>query len=252
MGLKTLNAAWRRTLLHSIAFFLLVIPASATVLPVQGGPGGGSFVAECPRGQFLVGISVRSGYWIDAIFPLCAPFLANQRKFGNWTRGPRNGGTGGSRLLKDAVCPSDRYVSGILHNYTGSSRRGSMFVVAVRLTCSPVAGGAATTLCLRGKYRCGDIPSFNHVCPANEAATGIHGRSGAYVDALGLICGPKPPPPPPSASVNQTPTGKPKGPPIKMLGKVRRTTIAKSNVDIYDNPTRPRRVIGMMRGGAAA
>jgi hypothetical protein len=30
-------------------------------------------------------------------------------------------------------------------------------------------------------------------CPAFEVATGIHGRSGIYVDALGLICGPQTP-----------------------------------------------------------
>ena len=39
-------------------------------------------------------------------------------------------------------------------------------------------------------------PAMNFVqeCPAGEAATGIHGRSGGAVDALGLICGPQPDP----------------------------------------------------------
>jgi hypothetical protein len=47
----------------------------ATVLPVQGGPGGRSFSAACPADQFLVDVSVTVRASMDALFPLCAPFL---------------------------------------------------------------------------------------------------------------------------------------------------------------------------------
>ena len=61
-----------------------------------------------------------------------------------------------------------------------------------------------------------------------------------------------PPPPPPNANAHQAPRPAAKGPPIRMLGKLRKTTTAKGDVDIYNSPIPPRRVIGMMRGGTSA
>jgi hypothetical protein len=166
---------------------LMASPAQSTVLPPAGGPGGGNFVLEC-RGQYLVGVSVRTGGWVDAIAPLCASFLPAEDKFGKWKRGTRKGGFGGSPLLKDAACPPDRYISSV----TIGLRPDSKFLDYVLLFCSPVKNRSAVTKVCAASGRCGDIPSHDQSCPAGEAATGIHGRYGAYVDSLGLICGPKP------------------------------------------------------------
>jgi hypothetical protein len=169
------------------ASVLTISSAQSTVLPPAGGPGGGNFVAEC-AGQYLVGVSLRTGGWVDAIAPLCASFLPAQGKFDKWKRGPRKGGFGGSPLLKDAACPADRYVSGI----TIGLRPDSKYLDYVLLFCGPVKDRSAVTKVCAASRRCGDIPSHDQSCPAGEAATGIHGRYGAYVDSLGLICGRKP------------------------------------------------------------
>src|SRR5262249_49982369 len=56
-----------------------------------------------------------------------------------------------------------------------------------------------TRICLNTGNGCPDAhparPSLKAVtqrCPDHEAGTGVHGRSGSFVDAIGLICGPKP------------------------------------------------------------
>lgn len=173
------------------AFILYMLTASSvqsTVLPPQGGAGGGSFVVECP-GQYLVGVSLRTGGWVDAIAPLCASYLPAQDKFGKWKRGVRKGGSGGSPLLKDSACPADRYISSITIGLTAKSQ----YLDYVLLFCSPIKDRSAVTkVCAQSDRGCGDIPSHDQACPTGEAATGIHGRYGAYVDSLGLVCGPKP------------------------------------------------------------
>jgi hypothetical protein len=185
--------------------------AHATDLPVEGGPGGGPFRAECPSGQYLVGVSIKAGAWVDAIYLLCAPFIADQGGFGKWTRGPRHGGAGGSALLKDAACPRDRVVWGIKFGWT---RTEYSYVDYVELQCMPTArDGPTNNVCVQTGGGCwnknpnpppatfpgglnviGDEPFKQNCDPKSEVATGIHGRSGAYVDALGLICGLEPTP----------------------------------------------------------
>ncbi len=65
-------------LVLSLAVFILLganSPVHAADRPVAGGPGGGSFRDECPPDSFLVGFALRTGAFVDAIAPLCAPYL---------------------------------------------------------------------------------------------------------------------------------------------------------------------------------
>jgi hypothetical protein len=50
-----------------------VVPGAAqTRLPPVGGPGGGDFVEACGGGvnHFMIGVTGRTGDWIDAIMPI--------------------------------------------------------------------------------------------------------------------------------------------------------------------------------------
>jgi hypothetical protein len=49
---------------------LFPLTGHAIDTPIEGGPGSGTFRDVCPTGQFLVGVSIRSGTWVDAIYPL--------------------------------------------------------------------------------------------------------------------------------------------------------------------------------------
>jgi hypothetical protein len=60
----------------AFALLLAALPAQATDLQAFGELGGRQFRTACPSGQFVVGLSIKAGAWIDAVGPLCAPLTA--------------------------------------------------------------------------------------------------------------------------------------------------------------------------------
>lgn len=176
--------------------------AGATNVPAQGGPGGGAFTLPCPGDTFMLGVALRSGAWVDAIRANCLAFNASTSQF---AAPPQftgfTGGNGGAQQQNG--CPPDRYVSAIKVGFTRDENRPK-YLDYVELTCTVLTGyGGDSLVCLHTGNQCWDKHpspgpyngfglSFRVACPPGEAATGLIGRSGAYVDALGLICGPKP------------------------------------------------------------
>ena len=174
--------------------------ARATDVPIQGGPGGGAFRLACPGNMFMLGVALRSGAFVDAIRGNCLPFngkdYVTPPTFTNFT-----GGTGGA--LQQNGCSADRYMVAIKIGFTRDDNRPK-YLDYVEMTCRVLTGyGGDNKVCLDTGNGCWDRhPSpgpyngyglaFTLNCPANQAATGLFGRSGAYVDAVGLICGPKP------------------------------------------------------------
>jgi hypothetical protein len=244
--------------LLAVLIGLAATAAHATDLRVEGGGGGSGFRTDC-SGDFVVGIYVKSGSWLDAIGLKCGTF---NRQTGTFKRPAWNkafhGGQGGR--FQERVCPGERFVSGIRFGFT--RHESKYYVEFVEMTCSPVGAGDVVRSCIETGQGCrsghppggGVMEPFGarpvaQVCPAGEAAVGLHGRSGIYVDALGLICGPRPvvaaaaPAPAPVPAPPRTPVGKP-------------NITAKHDTDIYDKvvdePGAPRKVIGMMAGGARA
>ena len=189
-----------------LQFFILLVallfasaPAEAKDLPIQGGPGGSYFRSECPVGQWVIGVMIRHGFWVDAMRLTCAPYSSISRVPPN-TQLDFQGQQGGSLNPKTINCSGDTYVTGIKFGTTwdGNDPR---YVDYVEVTCSSVSvvgtpptavfGMIGTSTCLDTGEGCSDRP-FSLTCGLGDAATGFHGRSGIYVDALGLICGPSP------------------------------------------------------------
>ena len=179
---------------------------------VHGGPGGGPFQVSCPVNAFATGVVVHAGAWIVAIGMTCAVFNPATKRLDPPVGGtPFQGGGGGQE--KRAYCGSDHYLSKLKYGFTRDENRPK-YLDYVELTCTPVQGGSDKTMCLdTGKEGCWDRhPSpgpyngfglaFESHCRPDEAADGLYGRSGAYVDALALHCSNKPevprPPGPPS------------------------------------------------------
>lgn len=183
------------SLVSLLSIWSFAIPAAqATDMPVTGGPGGGGFRSDC-RGGFLAGFNFRSGAFVDAIAPKCASFIDAQHEFGPRSALMLKGGNGGGPTSKE--CDRASYVAGIKFGFTRDGDRPK-YIDYVELICKAVGGGQETRVCLDTGNGCPDAhparPSLRAVtqrCSDSEAATGIHGRSGAFVDALGLICGPK-------------------------------------------------------------
>ena len=208
--IRFVRIGFRTIALHILVFVSMFVTGAVqatTFLPVQGGPGGGNFTREC-SGDFIVGIYVRSGDWVDAIGLKCGIFNQTQGEFNQppWNT-PYFGGGGGAD--QERVCAKDRFVSAIRFNVTGEASHP--FVNFIELTCTPIGGGASNTLCIQTGQGCPAAGAIVQTCPAGDpAARGIRGRTGLYVDALGLICGPKPATIPPVA-VHERPEACPRG-----------------------------------------
>jgi hypothetical protein len=154
---------------------------AGTEFPPDGGPGGGMFREDCPPGQYLVGARYRAGSWLDQISIICAPVDATGMTGQRWY-GSMFGGNGGGP--HEQSCNPGYIITGggiLVHS-------GSQVVHMMDLNCR------STTSTLRYALTNVGAPSsffpeiYQH-CPPGEAVIGIQGRSGAFVDAIGMICG---------------------------------------------------------------
>lgn len=191
----------------AFAFALLAGAAHAQPLPAIGGEGGGQFMAPCPQGEVLSGLELWTGDDIDAIQPICIPAHAGQ--FQSYP--VKFGGEGGVGPLQ-VVCPNEAPV--IVGMEIGAEGVHTITVNNIHLYCGRAvatvqrpAYAAAVFDAPRAKPDCGflgtncDPPqrkTATQWCPEGSVAVGINGRSGIWLDALGMICGA--PPAPPSAS----------------------------------------------------
>ena len=179
-----------------------VITLATTDLPVYGGLGGQEFRADCPTGSYLVGLAGRTGEWVDRIAPICAPWLVAKQVFGPPSVGPSHGGSTGGQE-HHPICWNE-FVGSI---YVVQSwkidvlRSDNHYVQRIKTSCASVPPSAKSMSFYFGtKDPYDQNISFGpfgtkppeQACPAKEAAVGIRGRAGQFVDAIGLICGPLP------------------------------------------------------------
>jgi hypothetical protein len=210
------------------ALLLFVISAHAqpdAILPPIGGDGGSPFVARCPQGEVLTGFDLRAGDDIDAVRPICIPAVAGQ-----FQAYPTSyGGDGGSPL--QLVCPNDTpVVTGFEVGYEGED---TITVNNIHLYCGLAVATPQRTAYFSAVF---DAPELERDCgllglecdfvaalefetqhcPDGLIAVGINGRSGVWLDALGLICGAPPVAPPPTIKaqgrVKLDTSGTPPGP----------------------------------------
>ena len=197
---------------------------AVSYLPPIGGSGGGQFKAPCGAMQNLTGFELRVGDDVDAIRPVCVvtygpakidtppltngsglvPGQGSAGLFGGQVVSPGwFGGSGGH--IERLLCPQhtpivigmdiaaegvDTIVVNNIHLYCGlaiASQTPQTYPSAVfdapGYTPSPgwlgigIGGDPAH---LQGGHQ---------ICPAGMVAVGLHGRSGKWLDAMGLICG---------------------------------------------------------------
>jgi hypothetical protein len=169
--------------------------AAATEFPPCCSSFGNDFRDTCPPGEFLVGVNGRSGDWIDQISITCAP-VSGSGTTGTQDNGPRRGGNGGGPYTKS--CFPDETITGTSLMMTDDQKHVRLLI----FNCK------STTTTSRHNLDVGNnspfFPGIWQMCPIGEAVIGIQGRSDAYVNAIGMICGaipgPTPKPQPPDAS----------------------------------------------------
>lgn len=187
--------------------------AIAAELPVRGGRGGEYFHDACPAGSYLVGLEGRNGAWIDQIAPICAPWRWDLHAFGPPLTGTLHGTSGGGVFNKRICSPDKAITQWYLFPTVGNGSREPKFVETIEGRCDRVEppflskkkleslpfGCSAPFSCMRGLPR----DTWTEACPQGELAVGIHGRAGLFLDAIGLICAPRPVPlAPPVTNVN--------------------------------------------------
>jgi hypothetical protein len=190
----------RKTILLMLLLSALMMPwprqSGATDTDTLGGTGGVQFRDVCAPGSYLIGVAGRTGQWVDQIRPICAPWLPAQHVFGPPSIGqPHGTSTGGNPT--DQRCPGTFAINKWTAFTLTSENR---LIRLLDLNCTSVEPSADMNRALSfgkasdglGFFDASFGLNVNHVCPAGELAVGFQGRAGLFLDAIGLVCGPRP------------------------------------------------------------
>jgi hypothetical protein len=161
---------------------------STTVSGTSGGNGGGPFRLSCPSGMAMIGLRARHGAWVDSLSPICAIWVRNNRTLGEIDEQPGTGGGGGGPGWMRCQGPRGAVVGLYVWQAANSDRS----VGRIYLSCgdyeqptkfaNKLPGGAD------GIGQSIGGPRVELRCGANEVAVGLYGRSGAFIDRVGLLC----------------------------------------------------------------
>jgi len=185
--------------------------AAARDVPMPGGGGGQPFRYECLSGQFIQGFSGDVGVWIDRLVPWCVrettsgPYKDTNDTV---TAGPQYGtakadarGNTWQYGSAQTLCPTNAAVVGIDVGYTIDQDHRIQFLQNVSLRCvligRPDVGVPPHTDGMTIHHFADGNTKFSAACNPGEFVTGITGRAGDALDAIGIICNLPPPPPPP-------------------------------------------------------
>ena len=187
----------------AIALCLAAITAAAAparAVETIGGGGGEAYRIACGGGRYVVGLTGRSGHWMDQVAPICVKIDGHGRWSGAPSVGPAVGGSGGVAFTTQ--CPQDSVVTG----YYGYAQD---YVINIGLTCrhdGPNGPEWRTPVpALVGNLAVSS--SAGGGCGQGQAADAIIGGSGLYIDRFGLGCAgylvmpPSAPVPAPSAVI---------------------------------------------------
>lgn len=180
-----------------LGFALFAGPVAAQNLPPLGGPGGAPFEARCGPGRSLVGVEIRTGDDVDAIRPVCGRRSPPNQMLDIAAEGPFRGG--GSNPVRSVLCPSALPRVRGLYAYIEGDK--TVIVNSIHLSCESAYGTSTGRTAVDAAFdgprirpRGGIFAHFTRAgegrqeCPAGTQAVGVHGRSGVWLDAVGLMC----------------------------------------------------------------
>jgi hypothetical protein len=253
----------------AMMFAVLSVQAQTdAMLPAIGGGGGSEFVARCPEGKLLTGFGLQAGDWVDAIRPICVADYAVYSVSPDEPYPSKFGGDGGHprQLLCENASTKDGHgelitiplAPIVLGMYVGSEGKHTVTVNRIHLICgvadpddiekiddARIREGLVANKGEPPRVRYDGIthyagPEGEQSCPQGLVAVGIHGRSGVFLDAVGLICGaPKLTPapngnwgswssPPPPVTLGRVQPTSPPGPPMSICARARDARARKS------------------------
>jgi hypothetical protein len=240
------SSSVRLTIAPAILGILAIISAAhARDAGSDGGSGGGAFRSTCNPQNVLIGFNLTMGKSIDAIKPICIPLSPDGKSWTGSAYETQKAGGNGGKLFKIACNPGN-VVKTIR---TGVDRNNMVSGVSIRCVGLADPNGLTTPFVI-GNSQGVQTQQQNFECRSGELATGIYGRSGAMLDALGLVCDtfafaqPKPRPVPTPVKIPETPPVKGPNPPVASIqAKVVQP------VDVYDAPDGKGKKISFLRAG---
>jgi hypothetical protein len=164
------------------------LPASASLIAPQ--------TQDCPAGQYVVGLSGRTGWWIDAIVPVCAPWDGRLLQAGSpHARLPVGGHGGGSNQQS---CPAGSAVAA--WKVEGVRAGDQAFAEAVSVQCRTLAPPHGLTPAGFRFAGGGNLPPVlrppqQESCPAGQLATGVYAwvsLDGRFITDVKMRCGAAP------------------------------------------------------------
>jgi len=166
------------------ALRLITVRRTATF----GGPGGGNFEISCPFGSVMTGILARHGAWIDALSPICSRYVRGVQSTGEIEQQPFTGGSGGGPGF--IRCQPPRGVVVGLELFQADNRWGSVGHIIVNcgdyVDPSRFANKLPGSADFLGNSQRGRRQILK--CSPPLVAGGIIGKSGIFIDRLGLTC----------------------------------------------------------------
>ncbi len=163
------------------------VPAAVEELRLLGNSFAGSvFYRTCPANHVLTGFRYRTGLTLDGISIKCRPVRSDGTLGAEVLAGSWAGGSGGT--LANKSCPANYVVAGQDGNYTPPP---TLTLTSVRFDCFR---WSATSRAWFGTGQRIDLLALgiehsSEKCSASaRPGTGIRGRHGAIIDAIGLVC----------------------------------------------------------------
>jgi hypothetical protein len=213
-------------------------PASADddYLASIGGMGGSVFATRCPTGSLLHGFEIRAADDVDAIRLVCVNAQGPARFSAAAADPTWRGGEGGAYHM--VVCPDqfpivfglDVSAEGVDTIVVNSFTLHCGWAAAAQPAGLPLGGAAGfkapSYMPEMNRYwmgygtsgrRAGGT-SDRQTCPPGRVAVGLRGRSGIWLDGMGLMCGE----PTTYLSLGRVNTGStPSGPPMSLCDRAR-------------------------------
>ncbi len=167
----------------AICAALIPIPALSSLIAPTG-------KVQCAQGEYVVGLSGRTGAWIDAVGPICA------RQFGPQHARPLVGGAGGG--LNQKSCHAGSAVSRWLVDYVKRGDADAAVADRVWVECvtlSPPHRSTSAVFLLEGQNNLSRGGRIEGQCARGDLATGLTvwtTLDGAYVTRIEMDCAPAP------------------------------------------------------------
>lgn len=164
--------------------------------PTFGGPGGTkAYNLDCGRMGVMVGLTFKSGSWIDEMGVVCRKVSSSNGRLGEeYTRGPVGGVGGDPKISK---CMSGGVIGSVIDAQWGQ------FVNHLVLGCyewdasrkrpgriQKIAPSIDIQVLVKAGSKCGLLCNFSGriVCPSGKAGKALRGKYGSYIDSTRFVC----------------------------------------------------------------